>query len=51
MASYSIRWKQSASKELKRFDRMMIPRVLAAVEALAAEPQPAGCKAVTLSTY
>jgi len=44
MASYSIRWKQSASKELKRLDRMMIPRVLAVVEALAAEPQPSGCK-------
>ena len=49
MASYNIRWKQSASKELKRLDRMMIPRVLAAVEALAAEPQPPDCEITLVS--
>jgi mRNA interferase RelE/StbE len=44
MAFYNIRWKQSAGKELKRLDRSMIPSVLAAVEALANDPQPPGCK-------
>lgn len=44
MASYDICWKQSASKELRRLDRSMIPRVLSAVEALASDPQPSGCK-------
>lgn len=44
MASYSIRWKQSAQKELKRLEQRMIPRIIAAVEALADKPQPSGSK-------
>jgi len=44
MASYSVRWKQSAKKELRRLDRHAIPRIIAAVEALADEPHPPGSK-------
>jgi len=35
MASYSIRWKRSAEKELRGLHRHAIPGVLAGVEALA----------------
>ena len=35
MASYRIEWKPSAAKELKRLPRDVIPRIVAAVEALA----------------
>lgn len=44
MASYSLRWKQSARKELKRLDRSAIARIIAAVQALVEEPCPAGCR-------
>jgi mRNA interferase RelE/StbE len=44
MACYSIRWKHSARKELKRLDRLAIERIIAAVQALAEEPCPAGCR-------
>lgn len=43
MASYSIRWKRSAEKELRGLHRRAIPGVLAAVEALAENPFPDGC--------
>ena len=38
MDTYSIEWKSSALKELKRLDRQAIPRILRAVEALADDP-------------
>ncbi|OQX20050.1 MAG: addiction module toxin RelE [Desulfobulbaceae bacterium A2] len=44
MASYNILWKQSAAKELKRLDRTIISRVTDAVEALANDPHPDGCR-------
>lgn len=44
MASYSIRWKLSATKELKRVDRQMIPKIIEAVEGLAQAPCPPGSK-------
>jgi mRNA interferase RelE/StbE len=40
MACYSIRWKATAKKELKRLDRLAISRIIAAVEALAEEAHP-----------
>lgn len=42
MASYLIEWKPSAAKELKRLPRDVIPRVVAAVGDLAANPFPQG---------
>ena len=47
MASFEIRWKRSAGKELKRLPKEAIERVLTAVETLAIEPIPAN--AVKLS--
>jgi len=44
MASYSIRWKRSAEKELRGLHRRAIPGVLATVEALAENPYPDGCR-------
>jgi mRNA interferase RelE/StbE len=44
MASYSVEWKRSAIKELKKLPREVVPRVLSAVELLAREPYPAGVK-------
>lgn len=40
MATYSILWKPSAVKELKKLSREVIPRVIAAVETLASDPFP-----------
>ena len=42
MASYRIEWKPSAAKELKRLPREGIPRMIAAVEALASNAFPQG---------
>ena len=42
MASYRIEWKPSAVKELKRLPHDVIPRVVAAVEALASNAFPQG---------
>jgi mRNA interferase RelE/StbE len=44
MVSYSIRWKKSAQKELRALPRSIIPEVLLAVESLAANPHPHGCR-------
>jgi mRNA interferase RelE/StbE len=53
MGSYSVEWKNSAVRELKRLDRAVIRRLVELVESLAAEPRPAGCKklAGTEHTY
>jgi mRNA interferase RelE/StbE len=47
MGSYRIEWKASALKELKRIERNVVPRVFAAVEALACNPRPVGCRKLT----
>lgn len=44
MAFYKIEWKNSAKKELKRLDRIGIPKIIAAVESLSIEPHPSGHK-------
>jgi mRNA interferase RelE/StbE len=44
MASYRIEWKQSARKELKSVERGALGRILTAVESLAINPRPAGCR-------
>ena len=42
MAFYQIEWKPSALKELKRLPRDVIPRIVAAVDALASNAFPQG---------
>jgi mRNA interferase RelE/StbE len=44
MATYRIEWKASALQELKRIDRQDVPRIVAAVGALADSPFPAGVR-------
>ena len=44
MASYKIKWKQSAKKELKKLDKQIIPRILQAVENLVDNPYPSGSR-------
>ena len=42
MASYTIRWKESAIKELRGLPRPIISRIVPLVDALAENPFPAG---------
>ena len=42
MGTYQIEWKKSALRELKRLDRQVVPRVVAAVDSLSTQPLPAG---------
>ena len=44
MGAYRIEWKSSALRELKRLDRQVIPRIVAAVETLVSDPFPRGSK-------
>jgi mRNA interferase RelE/StbE len=47
--SYSLAFKPSAEKELRKLSRDVIPRVVAAVRALAEEPRPHGCVKLSAS--
>lgn len=42
MASYKIEWKKSAQKELTKFGKDVIKRILKVVESLADDPWPRG---------
>lgn len=44
MASFRLEWRASAAKELRKIDRQLIPRIVAAAEQLAHEPFPSGAK-------
>ncbi|QSZ40974.1 type II toxin-antitoxin system mRNA interferase toxin, RelE/StbE family [Sulfurimonas aquatica] len=44
MALYSIKWKLSAKKELRKLDKKEIPRIIEAVENLALNPHPSNHK-------
>lgn len=44
MDFYDVKWKRSAQKELKSLDRQVIPKILAAVEALANNAYPSSAK-------
>ncbi len=49
MASYSIVWKSSASKELRKLPKPIITRIVAAVLDLGTEPRPDGVRKLTAS--
>lgn len=51
MASFSVEWKRSATKELKRLPREVILRVLSAVESLSSNPHPPGARKLTGSDH
>ena len=44
MASYNIEWKKSAISELRNLPKDIIPRIVAAVGELSANPYPSGVK-------
>lgn len=44
MAIYNIRWKDSATKELKKLNKPDIPKIISAVETLSHTPFPANSK-------
>lgn len=47
--SYSVAFKPSAEKELRKLRRDMIPTVVAAIRALGDEPRPHGCVKLSAS--
>jgi mRNA interferase RelE/StbE len=44
MASFSLQWRSSTKKDLRKLPRQELPRIIAEAEALAAEPFPHGCE-------
>ena len=47
MASYQIEIKPSASRELEKLPRQVIPRIVATIKELAENPYPQGVKKLT----
>ena len=46
MQSFSIEWKASAKKELKKIDRIEIPKILKEIDELSKEPYPTNHKKI-----
>ena len=46
MESFSIKWKSSAKKELKKIDRTEISKILSEIEKLSQEPYPLNHKKI-----
>ena len=44
MASFSVRLKRSAEKDLRRIDKSRVPDIIAAIERLEDDPRPVGCR-------
>ncbi len=51
MGSYKIEWKQSAIKELRKFDKSAISKIIEAVENLSTNPYPAGSRKLRAAEY
>ena len=51
MASCRIEFTRSAERDLRRLDRSMLARVMAAIDALADEPRPSGVKKLVGSEH
>jgi mRNA interferase RelE/StbE len=51
MASFSLQWRKSTRKDLRRISRDMVSRIIAEVEKLADEPLPHGCEKLTSSEH
>ena len=49
MDTYSIEWKPSVIHELRRIDRKMIARIIAAIEGLKHNPFPVGVRKLPAS--
>jgi len=44
MARYSLRFKKSVAKDLRAIPKQDVRRILQRIDALAANPRPAGCE-------
>ncbi|WP_420632405.1 type II toxin-antitoxin system RelE family toxin [Candidatus Leptofilum sp.] len=44
MASYQIEWKSSARKELRKLPKDKVQKIVEAVDSLATNPRPTGCR-------
>lgn len=44
MDSYQVEWKRSAVKELRKLPQQLISKIVAAVDRLALNPRPQGCR-------
>ena len=51
MVFYRVEISRSAAKELRGIDRMWIPKIVATIETLKAEPRPSGCKKLVGSDH
>lgn len=51
MASFQIKWKPSAEKELRKLPKPMIKRILVAVSELASDPNPIGSRKLVGSEH
>ena len=46
MDEYALRFARAARRELETLDMMMVQRLFPAIESLAREPRPRGCRKV-----
>ena len=44
MVSYQIEWKRSAIKEVRKLPQQVISKIVVAVDGLALDPHPQGCR-------
>jgi len=51
MASYRVEISRSTAKDLRGIDRMWIPKIVATIETLEADPRPSGCKKLVGSDH
>ena len=51
MDSFRIEVARSATKELRAIDRQWVPRIMLAIEGLADDSMPVGCKKLVGSEY
>ena len=49
MVLYSIEWKSSAAKELKKLPKPVIAKLISTIDDLTKEPRPAGVRKLTAS--
>ena len=51
MDSYRIEFARSATKDLRTIHRQWLPRIASAIDALADDPRPSGCKKLVGSEH
>lgn len=51
MDSFRIEFARSVTKDLRAIDRQWVPRIMVAIESLADDPMPKGCKKLVGSDH